>query len=1832
MNKHFFSFLLVFLASVVTLHAEKVQIGGLFYNLNKDNLTAEVTNQTLESPDNYSNLTKAVIPATVEDNNLTYTVTAIDAYAFSGCTKLTAVVIPNTVNSIKTGAFSACTALTDVNIPNSVTAIGTEAFYECSELAYVTFGNGIKTIGEGAFKGCSSIKAIELPESVTNIGEYAFVMCNILVIGGEIGENEGFDSPRRRNGAGENTCSELLTITCKAVNPPALMPYGFSGIEKDIPLYVPASSVEAYKNAEQWKDFTHIFPLNGIEENYTGIGLFSISDKEQVSFSPGNLQYNATTGTHQCADGQTLPGTWRFAEHQWDIVGIGYGQTYPNNYNYVAGTVHNSDNRAVDINYNGWIDMFGWGTSCWMSGAKIYKPYSTNTSGTDYQPGNNAENNLTGEYAYADWGIYNQIGKDEPGTWRTLTKDEWNYLLVKRTDAQNKYGAAKVNGVTGIVLLPDEWTLPSGCGFTAGMTTSNDHNDWSYIATTNIYSAITWQKMEEAGAVFIPAAGYRSGTDVYQVGAYGRYWSSSAYTDEQAYDFNILSNYTGPQDYSSRSRGFAVRLVSRNKEELKTFTVTFMDGDKVLGEPQTVEYGQSATAPEVEIPQCRTLAWDKDFSNITSDLIVQAVWTDVAMPAYSISANDETQGVVYITKEPTCEDYTLTFRAAATEDYEFLQWSDGNTDNPRTLNLTQDIALTAQFIFVDNSQYREGIGKFSVNEHKQVKFSPGNLQYNAALGSHLCADATTKAGTWRFAKRQWHYVGDATNGNVYDGETKSNNTELTSTYNGWVDLFGWGTGYKPTEAATNTSKYSVFTDWGLNVIVFSGTEYETGIWHTLSREEWVYLVHGRKNAATLFGMGTVNGVNGFILLPDDWTTPDGLSFTPATKKSMKWYEDMGVYSGGSNHYSDNTYTVVEWLQMQAAGAVFMPAGGYRTGSHVNYTSANGFYWASTEDTESNNTYDFNFRSAYFRPQGLDTRSNGFAVRLVWDIPYTLTVQAEGNGTVTGGGEYKEGEIAVLTATPEEGYAFSQWSDGNTDNPRNITMTQDTTLTAVFVKTIYTVTWKYTNEFNEDKEEVEQYTYGQVIQEQYEPYPHRLGDYHYYFTGWLLNGEGEPVVFDKNTVADEDKVFIAAYEAVRMYNITFYDEDGTTILQTVQCDKDALPAFTNPTPSKEGRIFAGWDKKVVLATEDASYNATYTTDENTSDALQGRFSVSGNKTVRFAKGNLQYNIEADAWSLASTQYGIIGLPNINLGDNNFKGSIDMFGWSTTSTNYGVSPSNADADYTGDFRDWGQLIGDGWFTLTKDEWIYLYSRKGGSLWGSAMVADRKGLILLPDDWTLPEGIEFTPKYRVDNYEIEDLEKNKYTLAEWKKMEDAGAVFLPAAGRRTGGIGNLMTGAEQATFVNPATGWYSFMDNTDVYGYYWSSTSTSDKNASYLIFNGDSYYGLPSVWSCEKRRGQSVRLVRDATYTVTWVNEDGTTLETDNNVPYGAMPSYEGQEPAKEPTAQYTYTFAGWSPEITAVTRDITYTAQFTQEAVACTDETTWTDGALVWDDELPYKWEDVTFTEAGTETRTLKNVYGCDSTVTFTLRVRNRNIVLQENEDAEYYDLFTEYYNGQTVTTATLNRKFTQGKWATLCLPFNVNKAMISSLGMSNRVYEFRYSETLDNMVTQIYFSIAQSIEAGKCYIVNANAKLAAKSSFLFPMVTVNTDADNSDITALIGYNDNSGRGNLYLVGTLRTGFLQGSANGNTYIGLKNNTLYCPNSETGTHILAYRGIFRSTEPFNAQRIRIIAEGVDNVELIMDNGQLSEPADARKYINNGVLYIERNGKRYNAQGAEL
>lgn len=290
---------------------------------------------------------------------------------------------------------------------------------------------------------------------------------------------------------------------------------------------------------------------------------FSVSPTTKVMFSPGNLQYNHSLGSHQCADGTSKVGTWRFAEHQWDMIGYGYGMTWSMYDNNVGGTVEGSSNNNGT---NAWKDLFCWGTSGWKSGANAYNPFAVSENYWDYYLGGDPNYDFSGDYIYADWGTYNQIGDDAPGIWRTLTKDEWEYLLQKRPEALNKYGAARVNGITGIVILPDDWTLPNGCTFVAGMTTANDNKDWGLV--NNVYVGSQWELMEANGAVFLPASGFRSGNSNYSsniisqyAGVAGYYWSSTVYNESSIYGLYFTSNTLYYQKDLSRGFGRAVRLV-----------------------------------------------------------------------------------------------------------------------------------------------------------------------------------------------------------------------------------------------------------------------------------------------------------------------------------------------------------------------------------------------------------------------------------------------------------------------------------------------------------------------------------------------------------------------------------------------------------------------------------------------------------------------------------------------------------------------------------------------------------------------------------------------------------------------------------------------------------------------------------------------------------------------------------------------------------------------------------------------------------------------------------------------------------------------------------------------------------------------------------------------------------------------------------------------------------------------------------------------------------------------------------------------------------------------
>ena len=249
--------------------------------------------------------------------------------------------------------------------------------------------------------------------------------------------------------------------------------------------------------------------------------VFSVSGTQQVYFAGGNLQYQASTDT------------WRFA---------------PTQYTYSGKTI----NEAASGSYDGWIDLFGWGTS----GYDDKYPYSKTINNTFY--GHGIDSIAGTEY---DWGVFNAIQGEEQqaGKWRTLTQKEWDYLLNIRPNHNNLRGQAVImqeNDTTyGYVLLPDGWNA-SRPAFHAVP------NNW----TSNQYTVIQWDSLQNAGAVFLPSACSRYGNVVDCEDQFGFYWSSSSYSSVQ-YAYSFYFNGTDAAiDYNERAMALSVRLAI-NKED-----------------------------------------------------------------------------------------------------------------------------------------------------------------------------------------------------------------------------------------------------------------------------------------------------------------------------------------------------------------------------------------------------------------------------------------------------------------------------------------------------------------------------------------------------------------------------------------------------------------------------------------------------------------------------------------------------------------------------------------------------------------------------------------------------------------------------------------------------------------------------------------------------------------------------------------------------------------------------------------------------------------------------------------------------------------------------------------------------------------------------------------------------------------------------------------------------------------------------------------------------------------------------------------------------------------
>ena len=466
---------------------------------------------------------------------------------FGGCTGLTTaptLQAESLANECYEEMFSGCTGLTTApNLPAKTAAeyCYYYMFEGCTALATAPVLSATTMASHcyyAMFKGCTSLTtAPDLPATTLASYCYAnmFLNCTGLTTAPTILPATTLVANCYRSMF--DGCKELTTAP---VLPAATLQYYcyawmFDGCKKLNNVTCLATNISADDCTYYWLNgvaatgtFTKAASMTGWTSGASGIpsdwtvknavptgalgGKFTVNaGSGQVSFSQGNLQYQASTST------------WRFATNQYNFVG-----------NATVGNVYENEtkcnNASIGGSYSGWIDLFGWGTG--------NNPTNSSTNNNDYG-------------TFTDWGV-NAIsnGGNTADLWRTLSKDEWGYLFNTRTNAANLRTFATVNGVVGLILMPDGWTAD---GVSLTITTAN--------YTSNIISLANWNTLESQGCVFLPSAGYRGGTTLDLVQDHGSYWSNTAYNSNHAYYLDVKTNGLDPHYENNRYTGLSVRLV-----------------------------------------------------------------------------------------------------------------------------------------------------------------------------------------------------------------------------------------------------------------------------------------------------------------------------------------------------------------------------------------------------------------------------------------------------------------------------------------------------------------------------------------------------------------------------------------------------------------------------------------------------------------------------------------------------------------------------------------------------------------------------------------------------------------------------------------------------------------------------------------------------------------------------------------------------------------------------------------------------------------------------------------------------------------------------------------------------------------------------------------------------------------------------------------------------------------------------------------------------------------------------------------------------------------------
>ena len=700
---------LVALFCVVYAQAGKVKIGDLYYYLYSTDNTATVTSPT-SSSEEYSG--DIVIPSSITCDETTYSVTSIGESAFSGCTGLTSITIGNSVTSIGKYAFSGCPNLTSITIPNSVTSIGERAFYNCTDLTSITIPNSVTSIGNYAFDRVLNINyngtATGAPWGAQNMNRYV----EDYLVYESAAKTKVLD------------CSELMTGHIIIPNSVVIIEgSAFSNCTGLTSITIPNSVTSIGGGA--FSDCT---------------GLTSITIPKSVTSIGWSAFYDCTGLTSvTIPNSVTSIGGYAF----WGCTGL-TSVTIPNS---VTSIGEYAFANVPNIVYYGTATGAPWGAKSMNGYIDGYLVYEDETKTKLLACSSAATGEIVipksvtsiGESAFRDCtGLTSiTIPNSVTSIGESAFSGCWGLTSITIPNSVTSIGEGAFSGCTGLtsITIPNSVTSIGGKAFydCTGLTSITIPNsvtsigDYAFAWCTGLTSATIGNSVTSIGKYAFSDCNHLTSVIWNAINCNGG-WSNY----KTAPFFDIASQIT------SFTFGTQVKripyAICDNMNNLTSISipdsVTSISASAFWGcsgltsvtiPNRVTSIGNSAFSGCTGLTSITSLAaippttWKDAFGNILTDIPVYVPcgsrdaysmaeewksftnYIEQLTAIVAITSQDENKGIVTITKQASCEDNECTFVATAKEDYRFVQWSDGNTDNPRTIIVTEDITLTAEF-------------------------------------------------------------------------------------------------------------------------------------------------------------------------------------------------------------------------------------------------------------------------------------------------------------------------------------------------------------------------------------------------------------------------------------------------------------------------------------------------------------------------------------------------------------------------------------------------------------------------------------------------------------------------------------------------------------------------------------------------------------------------------------------------------------------------------------------------------------------------------------------------------------------------------------------------------------------------------------------------------------------------------------------------------------------------------------------------------------------------------------------------------------------------------